>query len=608
MNELENLKTITPKILPPGCDFFSQQKLVINAGGSIDVIAGPGSGKTTVLIAKCGLLLNETAESHKGTCLITHTNVAVDEIRSGLTKIGIKDIEYPNFVGTIQEFFNNFFAKKAFHLILADKKFRVLDDEEYQEKFEELFDQRKPAWYDGNNPKASKWNPKALIYDNLSYKIESNARSSYKNAFEESIKTLFSWGIVTNQQCLELSKWYINRYGIKLKKAMQNRFKYVLLDEAQDTSILQFEMLNYLFSDEEISFQKFGDPYQALYNIFEGNNDAWVPTKQMGASYLEISETSRFGDSIANIVKNVCVEKYSSFKSLKIIDSFEPHYIIYKNEKDLINQYRNLISYHELKSDSFLNSGKKDAILSPFHNDLIRLFSLYTKPSSKERNNKSPVQKVFYFLVDLLSKEVDIPFMDAKNKIESSLYCNTLLGKCVIEFVNKDLKVVSIIHMVEAVLSDLTSGNKTKFSKINAQSQLDYFRHIFFSSIGHESEKQNEIRDFYIGTVHSVKGETHRSTLLVLNTKFKDYQSNTELLMFELLKEYLLGNHTNPEEILDDNEKNETIKSLKLAYVALSRPTHLMAIAIPEDIIKDKNITTRLKQYGWRNLKNFVYA
>ncbi|MEC0304056.1 UvrD-helicase domain-containing protein, partial [Terribacillus saccharophilus] len=66
MNLIRQLETITPRILPPGCDFFDQQKEVISAGGSIDVVAGPGSGKTTVLIAKCGLLMNNLVKSNKG--------------------------------------------------------------------------------------------------------------------------------------------------------------------------------------------------------------------------------------------------------------------------------------------------------------------------------------------------------------------------------------------------------------------------------------------------------------------------------------------------------------------------------------------------------------
>jgi len=601
MNIIEGLKTITPKILPPKCDFFTQQKEVISAGGSIDVVAGPGSGKTTVLIAKCGLLLAETANSDKGTCLITHTNVAVDEIRTGLKKIGITDIEYPNFIGTIQEFFNNFFAKKAFHLILGEKNFRVLDDEEYQEKFEELFNERKPNWYNRNNPRVNKWDPRILISDNLSFSIISTADSSYKRAFDDSIKILFSWGIVTNQQCLELSNWYINKYGVQLKRAMSNRFKYVLLDEAQDTNLLQFEMLNYLFADGDISFQKFGDPYQALYNIFDGNNDAWIPTRQLGVSYREISETSRFGSSIANVVKNVCVEKYDVFKSLNIVESFDPHYIIYKDGEDLIHKYRNLIDYHKLRSDSFSNSCKKDAILSPFHNDLMRLFSVYTKPTSKKRNNQSPVKQILCFLMDLLSKEMDLSFSDTRKMIDQNLYCKTNLSKCIRGIINKELEVTLIVDLFNLVLSDLTDGETTEFSKVKVESQIEYFRQVFFSTLETESEENNSNSDFYIGTVHSAKGETHRSTLLVLDSSFRNFDNNIEYSMFELLVDYLVGNYTSPEEILDDFEKDQTIKSLKLAYVALSRPTHLMVIAIPENCIKGDDTITKLNQYGWRD-------
>ncbi|MFP3649111.1 hypothetical protein, partial [Paraburkholderia sp. SIMBA_054] len=78
------------------------------------------------LIAKYELLLARNVEDNKGICLITHTNVAVDEIKKGLVKLGRGDIDYPNFLGTIQEFFNTFFARKAFHLLLGDKKLKIL--------------------------------------------------------------------------------------------------------------------------------------------------------------------------------------------------------------------------------------------------------------------------------------------------------------------------------------------------------------------------------------------------------------------------------------------------------------------------------------------------
>ncbi|MEC0305090.1 ATP-dependent helicase, partial [Terribacillus saccharophilus] len=189
----------------------------------------------------------------------------------------------------------------------------------------------------------------------------------------------------------------------------------------------------------------------------------------------------------------------------------------------------------------------------------------------------------------------------------SSSYCKTLLSNCISEIANRDISIVSI-GLLEAVLSDLTGGDIKKFSRVNVESQIDYFRHVMFSSTEKESEEKKENTDFYIGTVHSAKGETHRATLLVLNTKFVNYEDKSESLMFELLKEYLLGNYIDPKDIVNENLKDETIKSLKLAYVALSRPTHLMAIAIPKDIIKDDNTINKLKKSGWSNLDNYTYV
>ncbi|MGI8281736.1 UvrD-helicase domain-containing protein [Bacillus mycoides] len=604
----KHLELITPQILPIGCDFFDQQKKAIIADGSLNIVAGPGSGKTTVLIAKCALLLKQISNSNKGICLITHTNVAVDEIKMGLKRLGIDNVEYPNFIGTIQDFFNTFFAKKAFHLVHGEKKFRVLDDDEYKEKFEELFQQRKPDWYTTNAPRISKLSPKILISNDLSFSIISNAKSSYKAAFEESIKLLFSWGIVNNNQCLELAKWYFERHEDHLKRAMLMRFKYVLLDEAQDTNSLQYEMLTRLFSDPKVFFQKFGDPYQSLYSIFEDNNDAWVPSAEPEITYQEISETSRFGTSIANIVKNVCIEEYSDFKSLDLTQSFSPYYIIYENEDDLLKQYRRLVNSCKEESGSFSHSEKKDAILSAFHNDLNGLFSKYTRPSTKPRKNESHIRKIYNFLLGLLSKEVDISFKELKDKVDLNLNCRVKISKCIREMVNEDFLVDSFISNLEEALIFLTDGAKKQFSNVSVESQVEYFRQFLLSS---EPDDLPEVpTEFYIGTIHSAKGETHRSTLLVLDTVFKVFLENTnvEFSMFDLLKEYFVGNYIDPNTITDSIVRNETLKSLKLAYVALSRPTHLMVIAIPEHlIVKDSSILERMNDSGWKQYEQFVH-
>lgn len=44
----------------------------------------------------------------------------------------------------------------------------------------------------------------------------------------------------------------------------------------QDTSQFQFELIQSLFDKTSVIIQKFGDPYQAIYNIWGGDTElAW---------------------------------------------------------------------------------------------------------------------------------------------------------------------------------------------------------------------------------------------------------------------------------------------------------------------------------------------
>lgn len=601
MSMEEKLDWITSRIFPEGNDFFGQQKSAIFTDKSINIVAGPGTGKTTVLIAKCALLLMNQ-ENNKGICLITHTNVAVDEIKEGLRRIGISNIEYPNFIGTIQEFFKMFFSRKAFHLIHGEKDFRVLDDDVYQEKFNDKFQRVKPERYTVNSPNAKNKKPKLLIEDNLSYSFESMANEFYKDEFESSIVSLFSEGLLNNNQCLELAHWYISKYKPAIQLAIRNRFSYVMLDEAQDTGQLQYEMLNTLFADSEVVFQKYGDPYQSLYSIYDGNYDAWIPSEE-STGYEEISETSRFGSTIADLVKTVCIEDYQTFTSLGLVDSFPPYFIIYEDENDLITQYKKLLRKCESQSDSFIESKKKDAILSVMHRDLEGVFKSYTKPAMKNKENEGQVMKTFNMILSIMAQELDLSVNNLKREIDSKISSKVAISKYIRTFFEIDITIEELVTDFNNILSILSEGNKNEFLKTNIEEQLEYFQMIIETAESNLShEESNQIK---IGTIHSAKGETHRSTLLMMDTVFKNFSEKTEYQMLNLLEEYLIGNYISLDSISDEIVKNETIKSLKLAYVALSRPTHLVVIGIPKRlIVDDDTIITKLSDNGWIKYEN----
>ena len=68
-------------LLPAGQSFDDERRAFIRCMESRDVIACPGSGKTTALLAKILILAKKMPfEDDRGICVLTHTNVAIDEI------------------------------------------------------------------------------------------------------------------------------------------------------------------------------------------------------------------------------------------------------------------------------------------------------------------------------------------------------------------------------------------------------------------------------------------------------------------------------------------------------------------------------------------------
>ena len=89
----------------PRCDFLKRNS-------TVDLTACPGSGKTTLIVAKLAILARKWPHRTKGICVLSHTNVARKQIeeRLGRSVAGQRLLAYPHFVGTIHGFANRFLA------------------------------------------------------------------------------------------------------------------------------------------------------------------------------------------------------------------------------------------------------------------------------------------------------------------------------------------------------------------------------------------------------------------------------------------------------------------------------------------------------------------
>ncbi|WP_203265947.1 UvrD-helicase domain-containing protein [Streptococcus uberis] len=595
----ESLELIEKRLLPEGCHFSDEQQAVIFEDDSMDVVAGPGTGKTTVLTARIKILLEQIKESRKGICVLTHTNVAVDEIKESLKKLGVDEIKNPHFIGTIQDFFNTFFAKKAFHLILGDKKMRVLDDDVFREKFDKQFEFRKPDFYreDWNFPNPGNWEIK-WDFDNIDQAAMMVEQKSYNKAFNESISYLFKQGIITNKCCLELAKWYIEQYQEILKAIISKRFSYLLLDEVQDTSKLQFSLISSLFDNQNLIIQRFGDPFQAIYNIWDDDIDlAW---KIDHSIEKRISKTSRFSDSIVDVVKNVCIEKYDDFISSSNHTSLSPYFIVYEDGDNLISKFSSLIEILEMQNDSFKKSLKDKVIVSAQHRDLENTFGeRYQRVTVKNTNVKNEFALFSSTLLKSLSKNFDDDFEDSLNKDEYRIMALNII---------KELRNDNDEKIIDE-LSELLNGLIIDKESLQTNDDLCFeIKELLKSNFSNYAQSTSDLpvynkgEDIRLGTIHSVKGETHKATLLMLDSEFSTGYGNssTSYSMLQLLEKYLTKNYVELSKDKSEMEK-EIEKALKLAYVALSRPTHLVCIGIPEYKFREnsKLLKNTLKVAGW---------
>jgi hypothetical protein len=96
----------------------------------------------------------------------------------------------------------------------------------------------------------------------------------------------------------------------------------------------------------------------------------------------------------------------------------------------------------------------------------------------------------------------------------------------------------------------------------------------------------NPAVEIRVGSIHSVKGETHTATL-VMDTFFHTHH-------LRALKRWLTGARAG------GAGENMTMQSrLRLHYVAMSRPSHLLCLAIREDALTDAEIEGIVGR-GWR--------
>lgn len=295
--------------------FDQSRQEFLRARTTLDVAACPGSGKTTLIVAKLAIMARKWPHRAKGICVLSHTNAAREEIQRRLrgTVVGQQLLSYPHFIDTIHSFVNRFLAlpwlsSNGFPTATVDDDLttayrrRVLTTSDYWKV--ENYLRRKHSGFDrirlkdrglhiglGDQPFPA--GPSAATHRIARRAAEVSSRAGYF-CYDE----MFIW-----------AKALLEDYP-DVATLLQHRFPLVIVDEMQDTSRLQVGILESVFprASSEVALQRVGDPNQAIFG--GARSESVVPADAFPdpATCLRIPNSFRFGPAIASLASPFAVD------------------------------------------------------------------------------------------------------------------------------------------------------------------------------------------------------------------------------------------------------------------------------------------------------------
>lgn len=339
--------------------FDAERREYIRHLGTCDLQAVPGSGKTTALLAK--LLILEKylpLESDRGILVISHTNAAVNEINARIGAHCPRLFGYPNFVGTIQSFVDQFLAVPYFNNKFKKRVIRI-DNEIYSERMTRFSHTNLPGFsrQAGTNAKyylnatdrsgtyRLKWEGTRVVltegYNGRPLTIN-RPRSRNGDWTENEKNEVRHWLIkyklsVLKEGCLCYDDAYFlaERFIMDVPRIinlLRSRFRFVFVDEMQDMERHQYDLLEQLFGNGESAschYQRIGDKNQAIFGGKAAMDDFWVDRDRL----LQLTGSHRLNPSIAAIVERFAVSPIQ-VRGLNVTEGIQnsgarPHIFVY---------------------------------------------------------------------------------------------------------------------------------------------------------------------------------------------------------------------------------------------------------------------------------------
>lgn len=247
-----------------------QRGAVVNTDGPVMIVAGPGSGKTRVLTYRIAHLLQHGVDPFSILAL-TFTNKASESMRQRIEKIAGTNAR-SLFMGTFHSIFARLLRVDA-QKIGYPANFTIYDTEDSKSLIKTII---KEKGLDDKiyKPSTIQWRisacKNALVFPedyakdaDLLSEDRDTRRPETKTIYAEYCNRCFKSGAMDFDDLLLKTYEVLNRFPEVLYK-YQHKFKYVLIDEFQDTNQLQYSIIKSIAAVHE-NITVVGDDAQSIY-------------------------------------------------------------------------------------------------------------------------------------------------------------------------------------------------------------------------------------------------------------------------------------------------------------------------------------------------------
>ncbi|HEV8215596.1 MAG TPA: UvrD-helicase domain-containing protein [Gemmatimonadaceae bacterium] len=259
----------------------AQREAVLHVKGPLLVLAGAGSGKTRVLTTRIARLIDIEGADARDILAVTFTNKAAGEMRERVGRLLGQD-PAGMWIGTFHAIGARM-LRAAAHLVGRTPSFTIYDQDDSLGVIKRLMDRHRvstkqfsPRAVQGavSDAKNALVSPKE--YERLAMEPFSKAIAPIYLSLGETLQTA---NAVDFDDLLVLPVRMLQQHPEKLE-SYRRRFKYVLVDEYQDTNRAQYELIK-LLGGEHGNVCVVGDDDQSIYgwrgadirNILDFNKD-----------------------------------------------------------------------------------------------------------------------------------------------------------------------------------------------------------------------------------------------------------------------------------------------------------------------------------------------